>query len=192
LIDYYFKTKDLKSIFLTKDIDKERARYYRNLPEVRAWCREADEISPLAQDNWIQSISIDKKNLMYAIQDGSGNFYGVCGLTNISWVHRSAEWSLYVDPNKRKAGIANAALRTLIAHGFDSLNLHRIWGEIFTTNTACINLANKLGFTVEGTLRHTYYKSGGYIGSNIVSILKDEFYQLLATSEAWKCERMED
>jgi L-amino acid N-acyltransferase YncA len=187
MIYHGFKTKDDQFLFLSKEINSELARNTRNLPDIRDWCRENDVISPQAQEKWFASIGTDNKNLMYSIHtckleagddkslaNSLSNQIGVCGLTNINWFHRTAEWSLYISTLFQSNGCAESALKTLIKHGFDSLNLNRIWGDIFSTNTKCIQLAEKIGFTKEGELRNSYYKNGKYINSIIVSMLKEE------------------
>lgn len=187
MIKYDFKNKLGDQATLRKEFNPELMRTLRNLPQIRDWCRESDLISELSQHEFLKKISIDKNNLMYSIHiDGESDLIGVCGLTNILWTHRSAEWSLYIDPKWQGKGFAESALKTMIAHGFHNMNLHRIWGEIFDTNIPCLKMAEKIGFVTEGKLRQSYYKKGQYIDSLIVGMLKSEFYEHLAKSEAWR------
>lgn len=174
---------------LSKDIDFNDALTCRNNPVIRNWCRENDDISPDTQKKWAESLTNNNSLRMYAVTDNYGSLttdpiqFGVCGLTNINWYHRTAEWSLYIDPKYQGKGYAYKALLTLLHHGFMSLNLNRIYGEIFYNNLVCLNLAFKIGFKVEGTLRQTYYKNGRYINSVIESMLKDEFIAIYIDSE---------
>jgi RimJ/RimL family protein N-acetyltransferase len=180
MIDYGYE-----GIILTKDIDFKVAKDARNYPAIRDWCREYDEISEDDQEKWAKSLVDNHNTRMYSIKnklvDKGKKQLGVCGLTGINMCHGTAEWSLYINPEDQGKGYATQALLTLLSHAFLSQNLNRVWGEIFITNVACMKLADRCSFKKEGTLRQTYYKNGKYIDSIIVSILKEEFINLINT-----------
>lgn len=100
---------------------------------------------------------------------------GVAGLTNIDWVNSHAEFSLYVAPKHQDQGYGSQAFYTLLKHGFEAFNLHKIWGESFEGNPA-IKMFSNLGMTITPGHRHHYYREGKYIDSVFSHILEQEFY----------------
>lgn len=169
----------MKLVSLSPEIPLESARQARNNWDVFKWCRQVSPISPEEQQYWFDTLDRNK-NRMFSIYWNASDitnddiWVGVCGLTNIDWVHKKGEFSLYIEPGCRGNGYARDALCALINHGFRDLNLERIWGEMFEDNPA-ENLFLSLGMKLEGALRNSYYKNGEYIGSYIFSILRDEW-----------------
>jgi RimJ/RimL family protein N-acetyltransferase len=112
---------------------------------------------------------------MFTINDEKANpTIGVCGLTDIDYIHRKAEFSIYVAPEAQKHGHGENALRCLLDFGFKDLGLNRIWGETYEGNVG-LKLYPKVGFVEEGHLRESYYKKGEFIDSYIFAILRDEW-----------------
>lgn len=156
-----------------------QAREWRNDPRIYKTCRQHDLIADYDQCEWYERQRKDPSVKMYAIMYSgydSGKFdalVGVCGLTSIDYVNSRAEFSLYVGPNHQGNGIGANALKTLLKHGFDNLNLHLIWGETFDGNPAARTF-EKLGFKHEGTRREFYFKNGRYIDAHLYSVKRDE------------------
>jgi len=99
---------------------------------------------------------------------------GVCGLTSIDKHNQSAEFSLYIRPDRHRMGYGADALRLLLRHAFFDLNLNRIWGETYEGNPA-LAMFEKVGMKQEGRLRQTYFREGRFIDSIIVSMLRTEW-----------------
>lgn len=150
----------------------EQMRVWRNHPDVRRWCRQWGLINDREQAQWFASMSDDKSMAMYALACGD-KIIGACGLTSICWINRRAEFSLYVDPDKRRKGYARAGLTLLLYHGFNDMNLNRIWGETFDGNPAA-RLFESLGFVKEGTRKEFYFKDGKYIDAHLYSVSRGD------------------
>lgn len=149
------------------------ARDWRNNPAVYRTCRQVGLISQHDQDKWFNWQAENKQTRMYSICDpNSIVILGVCGLTSINHINQNAEYSLYIAPEFQGKHFAKPALKTLVKHGFDDLNLHRIWGEVFEGHEKSLAIAKSLGFQEEGFLRDTYYKQGKFIGSHIMALIK--------------------
>lgn len=161
----------------------------RNTPELKKYFREYRLLNDKNQEQWFDSLTNDRTQCMFCI-DGvitktlyvsdvnTGVLYedielvGACSLNNINWVNRSAEFGIYIKPDKQGNGFAKEALTELVKYGFNELNLHRIWGEVYSNNPA-LDFYKKFGFKVEGKLRDTYYYYGWH-NSIIISILEGE------------------
>ncbi|MGV9306908.1 GNAT family N-acetyltransferase [Nonomuraea sp. NPDC003727] len=68
-------------------------------------------------------------------------------------------------------GFATDAARTLIAFGFESLNLHRISAAIGPKNSTSMLLVTKLGFVPEGRIRDHVFTNGQWRDSILYSML---------------------
>lgn len=152
-------------------------RKCRNKPEIRGWCRQVGLISEQDQEKWFKAQNDDKTIQMFEVWcdpmiDGKPS--GVCGLTSIDMHVRKAEFSLWIDPDKQRRGIAKKALHTLFNYGFDELGLNIIWGETFSENPAR-HLFKKIGMHVEGTRRDFYYKNGKHIDAILFSAKAHEW-----------------
>lgn len=168
---------DDKLVFIDSTIPKE-ARAWRNDKEVHQWCRQHTLISKSDQLAWKNKIATDPTIKMFGVYhptyEGQCVPVGVCGFTSINHRLQSAEFSLYIAPEFQKKGYGIDALTTLLRHGFEDWNFHRIWGEVLDGNPA-LNTFKDLGFKEDGFLRDTYFKNGVFIGSHMISILKGEF-----------------
>ncbi len=155
--------------------DIELARSTRNQYDVYQYCRQQDLISESQQRDWFCRQGNDPSVQMYRISIGDDhNFAGVCGLTNIDRIHRRAEFSLYLTLHSQGLGFGQAALMTLLSHGFSTFGLQCIWGECFEGNLAS-NLFKKIGMVFEGTRRDFYWKGGKFIDAHLYSMLFSEW-----------------
>ena len=164
--------KDLAPITLSAEIPGE-ARSWRNDALIREWTREFTLITEIEQEIWQRYVQDSSHVKMFGITNLT-HFVGVCGLTSIDRTNQNAEFSLYIAPHYQKKGYGKKALISLLRHGFDCLNLIRIWGETFDHNPA-IDMFLEMGMVQEGTLRNSYFRDGKFIDSHMVAVLRDEF-----------------
>lgn len=164
------------------------ALQWRNDPAIWKWCRQNSLLTKNDQYEWEHKIENDPKIKMFGIMkkeycpDGLPTGFitydvGVCGFTSIDRTNQSAEFSLYIAPQFQRKGFAKDALFILLQHGFQDLNLNRVWGESFDGNPAQ-TLFKKLGMHLEGTLKEAYFRSGQFIHSHIWAITRKEFCEL--------------
>ncbi len=157
--------------------DAALCRSWRNHWEVWRWCRQTDMISDVEQGRWFQAQALDPTIRMYKVQGGTEKAsapVGVCGLTSIHPVHRTAEFSLYIAPEAQKRGLGSKALELLFDHGFSNLGLNMIWGESFADNPA-MRLFARLGMHMDGTRRQAYWKDGRFIDCHLYSITAEDW-----------------
>ncbi len=74
-------------------------------------------------------------------------------------------------------GYGTEAVRLLVKHGFNTLNLNRIFLHVFENNPRAIRAYEKAGFVHEGRERQAEFTEGEYMDVLVMSILKDEFDQ---------------
>jgi len=75
-------------------------------------------------------------------------------------------------------GYGTETMRAMVRHGFETLNLHRIWLQVYPTNPRAIRAYEKAGFKHEGVFREGHYQGGNYQDVYLMSILRQEWDQL--------------
>ena len=160
--------------------DLSQLKEWRNLPDFRKHFREYRELNSEMQEKWFENVVVNDKNtIMFSIFCSDSNkLIGCCGLCYINWVHRNADLSLYIGHENAyidDIGFADDACTLLLEYGFNELNLHRIWTEIYEFDNKKKNLYEKLGFKQDAVLRDQYFYDGNWCNSMILSLLSFEF-----------------
>ena len=137
-------------------------------------------ISTADEIRWFEKLADlapEEKPLAIGIQAGDGwRLVGNSGFHNIQWSNRSAEIGLFIgDKSIWNHGYGTAAVRLLLKHGFETLNLNRIYLHVYEPNKRAIRAYEKAGFVLEGRLRQARYKNGQYQDEFIMSVLRSEW-----------------
>ena len=99
-----------------------------------------------------------------------------CGYLQRSWRNRSAEIGLQFGEKKFwNQGFGTRTVELMLKFGFQKLNLHRIWLQVFESNPGALRAYEKAGFQLEGKFRDGYYLEGRYVDVMIMSMLKQEW-----------------
>ena len=110
-----------------------------------------------------------------------GTFYthvGNIALQNINWVDRNAEFAgILGEKEYWGKGIGTKAVRLLFAHGFDKLNLNKIYLGTAESNIGMITIALKLGMKQEGILKNHVFLNGDYCNIYQFGIMRDKWHQ---------------
>jgi RimJ/RimL family protein N-acetyltransferase len=149
---------------------------WRNNPEFRKYFRENSEINIAKQHRWFEMINnVNSIHKMFAIVD-SNRLIGACGLCYIDWINRSADFSIYIGYNDlyidNKYAVEAAEL--MIDYGFNVLNLHRLWAEIYSIDEAKKTFFDIINFKLDGELRQTYWHNNQWHNSLFYSLLSNE------------------
>ena len=152
-------------------------RDWRNIPDFRKNFREVRELSLTDQEAWFDSLQKTKHiNYMFTIVDlDSQKPIGAAGLLYINWIIRSADFSFYIGDEKKyigNDGIAKEAAKLLIDYGFNNLNLHKVWMELYEFDSEKLNFfQNEFNFKQDGILRDNCFEGGEFYNSLIISII---------------------
>lgn len=116
-----------------------------------------------------------QSDVVLAVVTPDGRHVGTTGLHRIDWVNRSAEYGLVLgDEAVWGTGVGTEATRLLCRHGFDKLNLHRIWVGVLESNVGSVRMCQKAGFREEGRLREVSQRDGRWQDSIAMAMLADE------------------
>jgi len=101
---------------------------------------------------------------------------GSCGFHNVEWKNCNAEVGIAIgDKSRWNQGYGTETMRLLLKHGFESLNLNRIYLRAHASNARAIHTYEKAGFVLEGRKRQAVYKNGRYDDELIMSMLRSEW-----------------
>jgi RimJ/RimL family protein N-acetyltransferase len=157
--------------------DLKILRDWRNNDEFRKNFREFRELNMDNQEKWYEKTCIGNPNdFMFVIDRLEDNKpIGACGLLYINWIIRSADFSFYIGENESyvdDTGYAKDAATLLINYGFKSLNLHKIWMELYEFDSRKIAFfQDEFNFKVDGKLRDNCFEDGKFYNSLIISLI---------------------
>ena len=118
----------------------------------------------------------NKYQIVWAICHKDDGHIGNITLQCISFVDRNADFGLIIGDSRHWGkGVGYLASKTLFLHGFNKLNLQRIYCAAAASNTAMIKLAKKLGMSEEGCWRSHLYLDGAWVDLIAFGLLKNEF-----------------
>lgn len=156
-------------------------------PEYRDWFNDAEVCAYNSHhrfpnygqdmDAYYNDVIQSKHNLILAICDiTSKKHIGNIALENIDALNQSAEFAIVIgDTSFWGKGIGGEATRLIIRHGFEELNLHRIYCGTAEDNLGLQKLAISVGFKEEGRLRDDFFKGGTFKDIIRYGLLREEF-----------------
>jgi len=153
-----------------------------NDPEVMEYLMMRLPISTADEMHWFErlaDLAPAEKPLAIEIRHGkSWRLVGNSGFHELHWTDRSAEIGLFIgDKSIWDKGYGTETVRLLLKHGFETLNLNRIYLRVYEPNKRAIRAYEKAGFVHEGCLRQAVYKNGRYLDELIMSVLRSEWEQ---------------
>lgn len=89
--------------------------------------------------------------------------------------NRRAEIGFILAPEHWGRGIASEAVGTVLAFGFDAMELHRVEADVDPENDRSRRLVERFGFRDEGLLRDRWRLRGRWADSVIYGLLRGEF-----------------
>ena len=154
-----------------------------NDPEVRRGLSHVMPLSLAEENDWFDGVlkrPVYERPQAIEIQPDPKKdewiFVGNCGYISIDWLNRLAELGIHIGEKKYwNQGFGTKAIQLLLLHGFESLNLHRLWLRVFETNQGAIRSYEKAGFKLEGKFREAQYLEGKYVDVMIMSVLSSEW-----------------
>ena len=93
------------------------------------------------------------RELALAVVDGEDRVLGALGMSNFDWSDLKGEIGYWMAPEARRRGVGARATRMLAEWALTTLGLERLELLANPRNEASLRLAERAGFTREGTLR---------------------------------------
>lgn len=119
---------------------------------------------------WIRG-ERDPGQVQYLIVGDDGELAGVCGLDQVNEINHSANLGYWLRPDRTGRGWATRATRLVARHGLTTMGLERVEILVAVENTASRGVAERVGATMEGTLRHRLLLHGRYHDAFLFSLI---------------------
>ncbi len=164
----------------TEQSDMARFVEWVNDPEVTFGLSLFLPMSTRDEQEWFDNTAKrrqEEKPLAIEIKAGRGwKHIGNCGVFGIDWVARSGELGIMIgDKTYWNKGYGTETMSLLLRHGFETLNLNRIFLRVYASNPRAIRAYEKAGFVSEGTMRQAVFKHGQYGDIHFMSVLRSEW-----------------
>ena len=150
--------------------------YWQHLPIETPGAAQVRELIERCQRD--RAASPRDNYFMAAVLKETGQVVGEAILRIISRRHRQGEIGWGVDRRHSGQGIATEIGRALLGYGFESLGLHRLYGQCRQENLASQRIMEKIGMREEGVLREHIWARGEWWSSSQWSILDREFIRI--------------
>jgi RimJ/RimL family protein N-acetyltransferase len=160
--------------------DVEKFHTWINDPEVTEGLALYLPMSMRDEESWFDGIASrppQEKPLAIECRDGDGwKLIGNSGFFDLDRTAHSGEIGIMIgDKSYWNKGYGTEAMSLLLQHGFETLNLHRIFLRVYVSNPRAIRSYEKSGFIPEGRLREAVYQHGRYGDVLIMSVLRPEW-----------------
>lgn len=106
-----------------------------------------------------------------------GQVYGVISIRNINHIQRRGEIAL-VTSEKKLPGSALEAMALVTSHGFDRLNLQKIYAGQHENLWKWVNTLALIGYKIEGLRRNQGFRNGKPYDTILTGVTMEDFYNL--------------
>jgi RimJ/RimL family protein N-acetyltransferase len=147
---------------------------YRNLDwdatekSIRAYWEKQRDVDPLASPDWLDLI-VELK--------AEGKVVGSVGIGVRNKEQRQAMIGWALACRYQGQGIASEAARALLAFGFETMGLHRIYARTGQRNVRSWRLMERLGMRREAHFRQSHQVEGEWDDEFIYALLAEEWRQ---------------
>jgi RimJ/RimL family protein N-acetyltransferase len=136
-------------------------------------------ISKASEEQWFDRILADQGKGGYffvACLLADDRAIGTIGLFDLDLQNGSAGLGISIgDADDRGRGHGTDMLRALLEFAFGRLRLERVWLDVYDFNPGARRVYERVGFVLEGTLRHAIYRDARHVDVHRMSILVDEW-----------------
>ena len=165
LIFKCFKAEDMTDEYFSWFYDKDVTKF------------NSHGLFPYSKEQQVSFLeSIDRRErIVFAVYTHGGTQVGNVDLASFDWINRSAELAIVIgEKDAWGRGLGTQMCKFVLSHGFDKLNLNRIWTGTADTNLAMKSLAKKIGMSLEGVFKEGMFLNGEYIDVHSFGILRSD------------------
>lgn len=127
-------------------------------------------------EEWIDGLRHKQDRAVYGIRAG-GQLAGMVNLYAMDFPNRACELGVFVAQADgfRGPDLCRIAVALLVDYAFSGFNMHRVTVEILAINHPVRDVAESLGFQLEGTKRAAHFADGAYWDVLLYGMLVDDF-----------------
>ena len=159
-----------------------------DVPRFVAWLTDARTTRTLAtiapmslalEERWFDSLVERQGNDLWHFvicRNADDRPVGGIDLHAIDSVNGTAGLGIVIgDPSDTDQGYGTDAMRAIVRFGFGRLRLERIWLDVDADNDRARHVYERVGFVVEGVLRHAIFREGSHHDLVRMSLLRAEW-----------------
>lgn len=181
-------TLETKRLWLNKYKNGEGKKFFNLMQHNHDRLKNTFPISLAASDSmenaesWIQRKVtgwMEGTMFSFAIHDkGSGAFIGDSIIKNVDWTVPKAELGYFITKEFEGKGLMQEVLCALHEFAFTLLGLEKLYLKISTTNLRSCKLAERCGYSLEGTLKQDYRTADGFLSDICYyGLTKDNYWR---------------
>jgi ribosomal-protein-alanine N-acetyltransferase len=174
-----FREDDLQFVFdHFSDPDVSRFLYDHEPPttikegeDILKWCMDSGSKDHI---RWCIEIGKGSGKVVGGKEGDIGRPIGTCGFHWYDPLNNSAEIGYDLAREFWGQGLMAEALRSMLAFGFDVLQLNRVYAYVYPKNQRSVQLLAGIGFSHEGVIREKHLFRGKYYDHSLYSLLRKE------------------
>ncbi len=148
-----------------------------NDPEITRSLRIYRPLNLQAEEEYIDQIRKSETDVTLGLcVRGDDRFIGVTGLHAIDFKNRHTGFGIVIgERTEWDKGYGTDATRLMVNYAFATLNLNRVWLQVYEFNVRGRKTYEKVGFRVEGIQRQDRYSDGRYWDTTLMAVLREEW-----------------
>jgi RimJ/RimL family protein N-acetyltransferase len=129
------------------------------------------------EEEFIRKVNANENDVLLGIVlPENDRLIGTTGLHRLDVRNRHACFGITIgEQDARGKGHGTEATRLIVRHALETLNLNRVWLQVYEYNTRGIRTYEKVGFRIEGRLRQDTFRDGRYWDTLVMGILREEW-----------------
>ncbi|MFC8587064.1 GNAT family N-acetyltransferase [Streptomyces sp. NPDC057217] len=145
-------------------------------PDIHLWSRLSVETPEDARRRIARMHERRRAELsaIWAVARPGGEALGLAGWGDVDLAGGSAEIVYWLLPAARGAGVAVEAVKRLSAWALDDLGLHRLRLCHSVANPASCRVADKAGYSLEGTMRSALLHADGWHDEHLHALVRGD------------------
>lgn len=147
-----------------------------NDPRVRKFVSATFPKNEQQEEEWINKLASDDKNIVFGIETKDGKFIGLMGIHQINWVYRICTTGAIIGENEYWGkGYGTDAKMHLLDYIFNTLNLHKVCSNVIAFNKRSLRYSLHCGYEIEGCRKRHFFKSGRYYDQIELGLFKKQW-----------------
>jgi RimJ/RimL family protein N-acetyltransferase len=141
--------------------------------------------STVNEKKWVEDKIFDKNSVSCAIcLKENDELIGCIFLNDIDFHTRSGHVPVFIgEKSLWGKGYATDARVLMLKYAFYDRGLQRVWARVLEDNIAALKMHEKVGYQKEGFLRNSNFKDGRFFNEYYLSVLKEDFEEVLKSYE---------
>lgn len=147
-----------------------------NDADVRRAMLRSHPMSVMEEEDFLRKLADTGDVVLGICLRDTGQMIGVTGLHRFDNVSRHVCFGISIgEKTLWGQGLGTEATSLIVDYAFGSLNVNRVWLEVYDFNERGIRIYEKLGFQIEGRQRQHTYREGRYHDVLLMGVLRDEW-----------------